>query len=99
MPSMNTLALPATAAPAQAQPAPARSAALPFRIAAGAVLTLREGRDLRIEVIEGRLWVTSVGDTEDHFIGPGACHALGRARTVVIENVGREPALLRLGRG
>jgi len=96
---MNTLALNATAAPAKAPSSPASNASAPFRIAAGAVLTLRHGRDLRVEVIEGRLWVTAKGDASDHFVSPGQPHALGRSRTVVIENIGRESALLRLVRG
>ena len=95
---MNTLAF--STASAQASSAPVSSAsAAPFRIAAGAVLTLRQGRDLTVEVIEGRLWITSAGDGADHFVGPAGCHPLGRARVVVIENVGRASALLRLTRG
>jgi len=98
---MNTLSFTSTA-PGRASSAPASSAsaaATPFRIAAGAVLTLRQGRDLCVEVIEGRLWITAESDGDDHFVGPGCRHPLGRARTVVIENVGRDSALLRLTRG
>ena len=93
---MNTLTLPASAAPVRATPAPALPAHAPFRIAAGAVLTLRHGRDMRIEVMEGRLWVTATGDPRDHFVGPGDRHALGGARNVVMENVSHCAALVRL---
>lgn len=93
---MNTLTLPASAARASAPSVSAAPAHAPFRIAAGAMLTLRHGRDLRIEVTEGRLWVTAAGDAQDHFVGAGERHSLGRARAVVIENIGVETALLRL---
>jgi len=65
-------------------------------MAAGALLTLRHGRDLRVEVLEGRLWVTAQGDARDHFVGPGDRHPLGRARGVVMENVSHGTALVRL---
>jgi hypothetical protein len=93
---MNTLTFSASAAPASASSAPAVPAHAPFRIAAGAVLALRHGRGLRVEVMEGRLWITAAGDTQDHFVGPGGRHALGQAHAVVIENVGSGTALLRL---
>ena len=98
---MNALTLPASAAPASARSAaaPAAPAApfhAPFRMAAGAVLTLRHGRDMRIEVMEGLLWVTAAGEPQDHFVAPGDRHGLGRSRNVVMENVSARTALVRL---
>lgn len=98
---MNTLTAPAGLAPAStrspaSEPAAASTACAPFRIAPGAMLVLRRGRGMRIEVIEGRLWVTARGDAQDHFIGPGGQHTLGQVQAVVIENLGPAPALLRI---
>ena len=98
--AMNTAALTPSLAPTSTVPAaPARLAERPFRIAAGAVLCLRHARGLQVQVIEGRLWVTAEGDAEDHVVGPGGTLPLGRARAVVMENIGRDAALLRLVRG
>ena len=95
---MDALTLPASAAPASTRSAavPAAAAHAPFRMAAGALLTLCHGRDMRIEVMEGLLWVTAVGEPQDHFVGPGDRHGLGRSRTVVMENVSARTALVRL---
>lgn len=98
---MNALTLPASAAPASARSAaapaaPAAPVHAPFRMAAGAVLTLRHGRDMRIEVMEGLLWVTAAGEPQDHFVAPGDRHGLGRSRNVVMENVSARTALVRL---
>jgi len=95
---MNALTLPASAAPAPARSADAPAAPVhaPFRMAAGAVLTLRHGRDMRIEVMEGLLWVTAAGEPQDHFVAPGDRHGLGRSRNVVMENVSARTALVRL---
>ena len=93
---MNALTLPASAAPASARSAPAAPAHAPFRMAVGAVLRLRHGRGLRIEVMEGMLWVTATGESQDHFVGPGERHGLGRSRAVVLENLSTRTALVRL---
>jgi len=95
---MNALTLPASATPASARAAAAPAAPVhaPFRMAAGAVLTLRHGRDMRIEVMEGLLWVTAAGEPQDHFVAPGDRHGLGRSRNVVMENVSARTALVRL---
>lgn len=95
---MNTLTAPspACAAPRTFDTPAVRAASAPFRIAPGAVLTLRQGRDMRVEVIVGRLWITGAGDAQDHFVGPGGRHSMGRVAAVVIESLGPTPALLRI---
>jgi quercetin dioxygenase-like cupin family protein len=62
----------------------------------GQTLHLRRHGALRLQVQQGRVWLTRSGDTDDHFVAAGQALHLPPGRGTVIENDGRRPARLQL---
>jgi hypothetical protein len=89
MATMNTLNLPLSPTAAEA---------------GGPIVVLNPGRARtlavrateRLEVLQGRLWLTRRGDLDDHFLHDGEQIVFGRREQVVIESDGPEPARFRI---
>lgn len=62
----------------------------------GQTLQLRRHGALRLQVQQGRVWLTRSGDSDDHFVAAGQALQLPPGRGTVIENDGRQPARLQL---
>jgi hypothetical protein len=62
----------------------------------GEARTLRHFAGARIEVTNGRIWLTEPGDLDDHFVGSGESMLLHQDGPVVIQSDGRSAAVLRI---
>jgi hypothetical protein len=53
------------------------------------LLRLREARGVAIEVLDGCVWITEDGSTQDNFLGPGRRYRVGGDGLVLVspENV------------
>ena len=72
-------------------PAPAT-----LRLERGTVHTLHLPAGSTLVLAAGRVWLTETGDPEDHFVGAGQTHRVGRGGRVVIEGDSAETAVVRL---
>lgn len=56
-----------------------------LRLSAGAVLSLRPVRAIRLRVLSGRAWVTQAGDCRDHFVHAGGLLPLAPRCQIVLQ--------------
>jgi quercetin dioxygenase-like cupin family protein len=62
----------------------------------GQTLHLRRHGALRLQMQQGRIWLTRSDDPADHVVVAGQALQVPPGRSTVIENDGRQPALLTL---
>ena len=62
-----------------------QAAASVVRLARGRTWSVDNARGLRLEVLEGRIWLTEEGRPEDHFVGAGSHHVVRSGGRVVCE--------------
>ena len=55
------------------------------------MLSLRGAAGRVLRVLSGRVWLTEPHDPDDHVLLAGQSHTLRSAKSVVIENDGKEP--------
>lgn len=67
-----------------------------LELSPGQTLHLRRHGALRLQLQQGRAWITRSGDPADHVVVAGQALDLAPGRSTVIENDGRQPALLTL---
>lgn len=60
----------------------------------GEMLRWRQARDLRLRVLEGRVWVTWMNEPDDHFLGCSDTLTLHRGAKVLVGAEGGRARLL-----
>lgn len=82
----------------------ARSGALPsvvspvWTLPAGQACTVVLRRGQALQVHQGRVWLTTPGQAEDHFVEPGRPHAVATRTVCVLQGCGALPARFSVGR-
>jgi len=64
----------------------------PIDLQPGQVITLPNGRDHWLLVLQGRIWLTQSGDADDHFLQAGQRLLLGNHAFVVVQAEDGRPA-------
>jgi hypothetical protein len=71
-------------APTKGTPLPPRGATRQIALDKSGTVVFNDARDLEIELVQGNLWITEDGDTEDYVLAPGQSFRVRRQGATVL---------------